>query len=349
MFRGTLTEAAKRQRATTHITAGDDLWTPNNAELLAYVQAFQDAENDPLGGWVATRNAVQVSDVRQAGDMWKWTDMADVLVAYKMRALGISEALLSGDASYAAAESAYSTFLETMGSYRNHLTAQIFYRRLFPLVAVTRGLYKDPKKVKKHEDPMDFLFNANNTGNLKIPTVHWHKSLEAKQEDDMYEMLDKAEAKGVPIPLKMWMAAANIDSETLVRDLKEDKAFTAYLNELKGETESQDLNQNGIPDNEEDSDANFDEEVNSHLLKLTSSSPKRYTGRVPLSARKFDGQDLVSFTKTGKRQFVHNQESKKKAINHRIAEIALRAQTDPEYRMKLKKQNQEKLGRTTLG
>lgn len=98
MFRGTLVEATKRQRAMSHITAGDETWTPTTEELLAYAQLFQDAEADPLGGWVSTRNAVQVSDIRAAGDFFKWTDMADVLVAYKMRALGISEAFLSGDA-----------------------------------------------------------------------------------------------------------------------------------------------------------------------------------------------------------------------------------------------------------
>lgn len=98
MFRGTLVEAGRRQRAMTHITAGDDIWTPSGEELQAYVQAFQAAEFDPLGGWVSTRNAVSVADVRPGGDFWKWTDMADVLVPYKLRALGISESFLSGDA-----------------------------------------------------------------------------------------------------------------------------------------------------------------------------------------------------------------------------------------------------------
>lgn len=68
LFRGTLTEAQRRQRSTSHITAGDDVWTPTSEELAAIVQQFQMSENDPNGAWVATRNAIQVSDVRPAGD-----------------------------------------------------------------------------------------------------------------------------------------------------------------------------------------------------------------------------------------------------------------------------------------
>jgi hypothetical protein len=98
MFRGTLIEAQRRQRAMSHIAAGDDTWTPTGEELAALVQQFADAERDPLGGWVSTRNAIQIQDLRPGGDFWKWTDMADIMVSYKLRAMGISEALLSGDA-----------------------------------------------------------------------------------------------------------------------------------------------------------------------------------------------------------------------------------------------------------
>lgn len=98
MYRGTLIEANRRQRAMSHVSVGDDLWTPTSEELAMIVQQFQAAEQDPLGGWITTRNAVQVQDLRPGGDFWKWTDMTDTMVSYKLRALGISEALLSGDA-----------------------------------------------------------------------------------------------------------------------------------------------------------------------------------------------------------------------------------------------------------
>ena len=94
---------------------------------------FQATEADPLGAWIATRNNIQVSEFRTAGDIWKWYETSESLTPMKLRALGISDAFLSGDASYASSESAYSTFVETVDSYRTHLTNKIFYNKIFPL------------------------------------------------------------------------------------------------------------------------------------------------------------------------------------------------------------------------
>lgn len=100
LFRGTLTEASKRQRATTQIAIGDDNWEPTTNEMQEYVEKFQMSEMDPLGAWVATRQGVTLTDVRPAGEIWKWTEAADSLVPYKLRALGLSEAFLSSDGTY---------------------------------------------------------------------------------------------------------------------------------------------------------------------------------------------------------------------------------------------------------
>lgn len=98
LYRGTLVEAQRRQRAMTHLTVGTQDWTPNPAELLNTVQNFQAAEADPLGGWIATREGVTANDLRPGGDFWRWMDTADALVPYKLRALGASESFLGGDA-----------------------------------------------------------------------------------------------------------------------------------------------------------------------------------------------------------------------------------------------------------
>lgn len=234
MYRGTLTEAHRRQRAMTHITAGDKDWVPQGSELAQLVSQFQAAEYDPLGGWITTRNAVEATDIRPGGDFWKWMDVADQLVPYKLRALGISESFLSGDSSYAAAESAYSSFLETQDAYRKMMTEKVFYNKIFPLIAVVNGLYKDPNGIKANDSVIDFLFNSNARANLKIPEVHWDKQLETNREEGMMDMLDQLDQRNVPIPIKMWAAAAGIDLESLIRDLKEDTQLRRRLAEATG-------------------------------------------------------------------------------------------------------------------
>jgi hypothetical protein len=368
LFRGTLVEAQRRQRAMTHLTAGDDLWTPTGEELNTLVREFQSAEFDPLGGWVSTRNSVQAQDIRPGGDFWKWTDMADILVAYKLRALGISESFLSGDASYAAAESAYSTFLESMNSFRTDMTDRVFYSKIFPLVAVSNDLYKDPRNKAKAGRIVDFLFNRTNRNNLKMPQLHWHKELEAKGEENMAELLDHASDKGVPIPLKMWMAAAKIDPDALLRDLDEDQELRKKLAKYTGKDTTHE-GEDDAPDEFEDGDEGIGrghrggedaEEVGSEYAALRKRADTQFTTepleyrrgyRKPLLARDFgDSGDTWTLTKTGKVKHIPSiaQATARNRANQRIMQISSKADKDPNYREELKKRNQEKLGRTTL-
>lgn len=362
LFRGTLVEAQRRQRAMTHLTAGDDVWTPTGEELHALVSQFQQAEFDPLGGWVSTRNAVQAVDLRPGGDFWKWTDMADVLVPYKLRALGISESFMSGEASYAAAESAYSTFLETMNSYRSDLTERVFYSKIFPLVAVVNNLYKDPKHAAKSGKIIDFLFNKANRQNLKMPQLHWHKELEAKGEENMMELLEMASDKGVPIPLKMWMAAAKIDPEGLVRDLEEDQVLRKRMEKFTGKDtshEGEDHFSNEFSDHGDGEEREIDGPEEPEFAALFDRAGTQPTSqsmafsqrgyRKPLLSRDFeDSGDTFTLTKTGKIKHNPNPVAARQRSNDMIYKIARQATKDPEYAEKLRKANLEKLGRTTL-
>lgn len=337
MYRGTLTEANRRQRAMTHVTAGDDLWTPTGEELRIITQLFQSAETDPLGGWITTRNAVQAQDLRPGGDFWKWTDMSDTLTPYKLRALGISEALLSGDSSYAAAESAYSTFLETCESYRTHLTNSTFYKRIFPLVALANKKFKDATKVKGANDIVNFLFNSTNRNNLLTPTVHWHKDLTGNAEDNLMETLEKLTEHQVPIPIKMWLAAAGLDKETLVRDAKEDEELRKQLGMLRPSTEDADVEDGGFGSDEG--------ELGASLTSRSVNSPYSRGWRSSLMGRDFNDMTLA---KSGtKAKYVHNARTKAVDENWQIAKISTQMDKDKNYRLKLQKANAAK-GISTL-
>lgn len=294
MYRGTLIEAQRRQRSMSHIQAGDDLWTPTTDELLDYVAAFQEAERDPLGGWVATRNAVQVADLRAGGDFWKWTDMVDAMSGYKLRALGISEALLSGDSSYAAADAAYSAFLEGTNALRSSITHAVFDRKLFPLLAIANDLYVNPPAAGSVKDYTDLLYATGHRGNLRTPTMHWHKRLTPSTEDNLMETLEKLSEKDVPIPLKLWLAAAGVDKETLIKDSKGDAELRKELGMGMGETsvEASTFSSTG---------------VNARKIKgiLDRTYPEHFT-----------------LSKTGKAKVVYNSRAKVKDENAKIVKIA---------------------------
>lgn len=338
MYRGTLTEATRRQRAMSHISAGDDIWTPTSEELRILVDQFMTAERDPLGGWVSTRNAIQVSDLRPGGDFWKWTDMSDTLTPYKLRALGTSEALLSGDSSYAAAESAYSTFLETCEAYRTHLTDATFYKKIFPLIGVANSKFKDLRLAKKSGDVVSFLYNSTNRENLMMPTVHWHKDLTGKAEDNLMDLLEKLTEKEIPIPIKMWLAAAGIDKDTLLRDAKENDSIRAALGMgSPGEPSVED--EEGFNDDVEDhgGEGNYSE-ASARLTSRSANSEFARGWRKNILARDFGPSD-VQLTKTGKPAYKHFASRKATDENHRIAKIAAAVDKDASYRERLKADN----------
>lgn len=368
LYRGTLTEAQRRQRAMTHITMGDADWTPTGEEMFAMVREFQAAEADPLGGWVATRNAVQTVDVRPGGEMWRWDEVSEALTPMKLRAMGNSEAFLAGDASYAAGESAYSAFLEATDAYRSKVTYRVFESKIFPLVAVVNNLYKDG--VRDRAQPgriIDFLFNAANRQSLKMPILQWRKDLSVNGEENLMEMLDMASSKGIPIPIKMWMAAAGIDPDSLERDLSNDLKYRQLLSRLSGKDTSykaeQPLNGGGGWVNDEGGDRmldlpdqpsdGIDYEGNSpevaQLLNRVDRmptiasmkwAPNSY--RMGLGAREFPEMDGWKMSKTGKRVSDPHPITARRNFNDMIWKISRDVNRDPNYREKLRRQNIEK-------
>lgn len=341
LYRGTLTEAHRRQRAMTQISAGDDLWEPTAEELQALVQQYQAAEMDPLGGWVATRNSVTTTDLRPGGDFWRWTEMVDTMVSYKLRALGISESFLSGDASFAASESAYQTFLESQDAYRSFLTDKTFYSKIFPLIAFVNGFFKDPSLVKRSHDitPQGFLYNARNRANLEIPTVHWYKRLEADHEEGMVDMLSLLDERGIPVPLKMWMAAAGVDSDTLLKDLKDDQELREQLESYTGKSVEHDSL-------EDEDDFGYEEAGVIPTRSLAKSLTRR---KVPILSREWGSSgDIYTMNRSGSgKKHVYNQTQARNKQNDHIIKAA-RLMKNPNYRDSVKKANEKIFGSSIL-
>lgn len=338
LFRGTLVEAQRRQRATTHIQVGDDTWIPTDDELHAITEMFQATESDPLGAWIATRNNIQLSEFRTAGDIWKWYETSESLVPMKLRALGISEAFLSGDASYASSESAYSTFVETVNAYRNHLTSKIFYNKLFPLIAVVNEMYVDGVEAPKANSIAQFLFNANNKQALRIPKLHWHKQLEARDEQSQFDMLEKISEHGIPVPITTWIAAAGLDIEALLRDLEESVDLEQRLVKYKSEGQGGD----GLDDVYASVDRQKLDPDDPDVWTTTSMKEKwNKLSHVPILARKFDEQDNAEWElhSDGKRTLKANQTAARKDRLWRLAKVISKYHKDPNYRERVMNKN----------
>ena len=342
LYRGTIVEAQRRQRATTHIQAGDDQWIPTDEELQSITRLFQSTESDPLGAWIATRSNIQISDFRQAGDIWKWYETAEQLTPIKLRSLGISDAFLAGDASFAASESAYSTFVETVNAYRTHLTNKILYTRLFPLIAVVNDLYVKGVEKPKYNSIQQFLFNAANRQNLRLPELHWHKQLEVRDEQSQFDRLSSLAEHGVPIPISLWIAAAGLDINALLKDLKESKDLEKQLAPYMKKSD-----EDGGDDFDISASSEVDAVTDDELASWTTQSFKNKWTKLrkkPLLSRKFNESDLAEWDvkPSGKRTLKVHQEAAKKDRMWKLAKIIAKYDRDKNYRNSVIKRNQLK-------
>lgn len=347
LFRGTLIEASKRMRATTHIQLGTDVWEPTPKEMQQVLSQFQMSEMDPLGAWVVTRQGVQVQDIRQAGEMWKWTDVIDSLVPHKLRALGISEAFLAGDAAYATAETAMTVFLENMEGFRDFVRFKVFESKLFPLIAVMHRLFRDPTKARPNTTAEGLMYNLSDRSNLKIPDLQWHKKLVTKDSTE-FDLLDKLGEKGLPVPLKMLAAAGGLDLKSLLEDLKEDSEIRAKISAITGNpmptansgTGSEGLGNEGM---------GYEE---SALRDLEARAEIRPTSNPILSRRRSilqrDYGELgapLRMSKSGNKVLpVYNEHTAVRKHNDIIAKAA-RNLRDPEVREQVRKRIIAKVGR----
>jgi hypothetical protein len=237
LFRGTLIESGRRQRGILHLMLGEEGWDPAPEDFNDIADLFIDADADPIGAVIATRLGVSVSEFRQGGDFWKVTDIWEQTGQMKLRALGISESVMSSDASLSTMEGSMSIFVEKLRAFRDSLTRDTFYERVFPLVSVMNGLKMRRGKIIKgtieRGDTEDILRTMNDGSKLFIPSVHWAKQLRPEQDQTYYDMLNSMSGAGIPIPIRALTAAGGFNVDTLLTNADEELALQEELLKFK--------------------------------------------------------------------------------------------------------------------
>lgn len=334
LYRGTLLESARRQRGILHLTLGDgEVWDPTIADMEYMTELFMNADSDPLGAIIATRMGVEVNEIRQGGDFWKVTDFSDSVLSHKLRALGISESFLSGDASYDTSSTGLSVFIDMIRSYREMMTRKLFYDKLFPLVALINGYTLNSRgKISIKENlldtlsPEEALFTLNDGSRLLIPQISWAKNLKPEGDSQYMDILNTLSEKGVPVPLRVLAAAGGLNIEELLRQKEDDlgnrTALADYMKQIAA------LNPPADGDGEAEASAmaavlaSVDPSGRNHSAVHSSG------GKVPLLSREFgELGEIKGTSKTGKSKFIRDQNGANAKVNRRIA-LAMRSAAD---------------------
>ena len=244
LFRGTLVESAKRQRGILHAQLGDgEEWIPTNQDFEFITDLLMSADSDPIGAIIATRSGIQIDEIRQGGEFWKVTDFSDSVLSMKLRALGISESFLSGEASWNTSDNGMVVFLDMIRSFREYITHALFYNKLFPLISLINGYTVKGDNIRidsgliNRIDSEEAMFQLNDGSKLLIPTVQWAKQLKPEGDSAYVELLNTMTEKGVPVTLRAMAAAGGIDIEALLKQQEEDldlrKRVAAYADKIK--------------------------------------------------------------------------------------------------------------------
>ena len=335
LFRGTLVESARRQRGILHLTLGDgDQWEPTVADMNFAMQLFQDADADPLGAVIATRMGISSEEIRQGGDFWKVTDIWDQTMAMKLRALGISESFLSGEATYSNADTSLTVFIESLRAYRDTITTKLFYNKIFPLVSALHGYTVNSrgKLVTKGNmlDKFDAMSNheiLQDGSRLLIPSVHWAKQLKPEGDQAYMDMLQAMSDKGIPVPMRAMAAAGGFNLDALLADQEDDfellKRIGEYQKKLAG------VKKEFFPEAEAGGDEALASSLAHQALMLEAqargvrSTVLRDGGMNRMQAlaqRNFgEASEVAGETHDGKRRWLHDQGKANERVNRKIA------------------------------
>lgn len=334
LFRGTLVESARRQRGILHLTLGDgDQWEPTLADMNMAMELFQNADADPLGAVIATRIGIASEEIRQGGDFWKVTDIWDQTMAMKLRALGISESFLSGEATYSNQDTSLTVFTEALRAYRDTITTKLFYNKIFPLVSALHGYtVNNAGKLSIKGNLLDKFDTMSNHeilqdgSRLLIPSVHWAKQLKPEGDQAYLDMLQNLTDKGVPVPLRAMAAAGGFNLDSLLADQEDDFELLKRIG--KYQTKLGEVKKEFMP---QASDSDIEATARSQALQAImydnfmqggrSTVLNEGTGRMQALAERNYGeaQEVAGETHDGKKRWLPNQKLANERVNRKIA------------------------------
>lgn len=159
----------------------------------------------------------------------------------------------SGDATYSNQENARMFFMERALGLRDTITAKLFHNRLFPLLARIHGFRKRTTaqlnhkiRIENSETGYNVRADESDSGKLTqrqaldipeseliLPEISWKKELVSDIDEAKLDVYERLEEKGVPIHLRDWSTAGNIDLDAQMSGLSVDADLRKQVNSWK--------------------------------------------------------------------------------------------------------------------
>ena len=201
-------------------------------EIQEIIDQFFAIEEDPVGGKVAVREGVNVTPMGGGkGDFWTLSDEYDFLKNAKLNALGLSNSFLEGEASYSSMEKDLQVFVEKLRAIRSHFTETVITNKMLKGLARMHGYAVSRKPQVAHHYRIAKREIAD--ADLMIPTVEWDRPLEPHADLDYWDLLERLEGKGIPVPKRKFAQAAGYDFDEGLEAAPADMDDRAKLYQIK--------------------------------------------------------------------------------------------------------------------
>lgn len=328
LFRGTLVRSAARQKGLLHITLdGGGEWEPTTADMNMVLDMFMAADADPIMAAVATRSGISTEEIRDPSGGWTIFDNVDAIDTICMKALGISDAFLSGESTYSNSDNATSFFIDSIRNERDFLTRKVLYNKIFPMISALNGYVLSANgKLSTRGNSLDKLDplgsgRLQDGSRLLVPSVHWEKTLKPEGDSSYMDMLQSMTDKGVPVPLRAMAAAGGFNLDRLLADQEGDLfiqervyQYQKSINDLKKKY--------GISDEAASSFASalmYDKNAQSTASDVLARNNGHLVG---LASRDFgEKQEVAGITHDGKKRYLHNQKLANERANRKIVKM----------------------------
>ena len=200
-------------------------------EISEIIDQMFAAEDDPVGGKLAFRNGVTLTEVGSKDSVVNIRDDWDFLTQAKMRALGLSENILTGETNFNTMDKILSAFLEKLRAVRELFTRRILTDKIYKTLAKRHKFIKRTQAELSHR--IRISGKHHDESNLLLPTVEWDRPLEPTADRDYWDMLVQLEEKGIPVQIRKWAQAAGYDFKALLQNQKSELSDRAQIYGLR--------------------------------------------------------------------------------------------------------------------
>lgn len=221
---------------------GEDAWVPTDDEVDELVRSLMIAEEDPVGSIIGVKTQdITIETVAGAGNeaLWRISDEVEYIQNAKFKALGISEAMLNGDATYNNMEQALSIFLDKIRTFRDFMTRKIIIEKVLEPIAKAHGFYAKKQKgfqtANVHRKGIKTTIRDTSDADLILPTIQWSKPLEPRMDQTLIELYRTAEEVGLPISMRKIAIAVGSNIQEILAEAEEDLEIRKKLSRINKE------------------------------------------------------------------------------------------------------------------